>query len=406
MLRRTVLRGGSIAAVLLLAAATLAPVGVTAGPPAGSRASADASPAPTTLPSAIGCPDISPGALTVATIVATGPAKMIECTSAAGVSTLTFSAYFPYAECTGCGGSRNASIDPGWLSGGLVDFDPATGAITPSVGISGYGMKVATGPEPDLIGDDAATTWTAANTLALRLPPGLGSCATDDTTADAGCTVRRYADQVLVFTAHYDDPAAATCAGSVGEGPEMPAAAVVAYCEQQLVVDAFVTTEPYVCPAAPYTVLDLTHYTTDRLVACLGSKKIVVTGYVPVPQSAGIGTMWAGKPGWLVDNGQVGMWVQGSGRIGGGVSMLVRIPPNLGACDITWANPSACPFTPFAGKTVSMVGRFVDPRSATCSASWASPAPKPAYFTRAYVRQYCREQFVLLSKPVIAKTPK
>lgn len=413
MLRRTLLRGGVTVAVALLALAALAPVGATAGPSAGSRAAADASPTASTLPSAIDCPDLAPGALTVETILSTGPAKMRECVSAAGMSEITFLAYFPAQECNGCGGTSGGGIDPGWLSGGSVDYDPATGAVTPAAGLGSFAMQVWTEELPYFLTDDEAAAWRKAHSLDLRLPPGLGTCVSTDTTPDM-CTVWRYGDQVLRISAHYDDQAAQTCTGTYTDATnpdapvakDIPSAAAIGYCEQQLVISYFVTTTEYVCPAAPYTVLDFSHFTADRLLACLGSKKIVVTGYMPVPEAGGVGAMWMGKPGWLVNYGPTGQMIEGNALTGGNVWLNVRIPPNLGACDIMLSTPSQCPFTSLGGKTVRMVGRFDDPRSATCTASWTSPARKPAYFTRAYVRQYCRTQFVLLSKPVVAKTPK
>jgi hypothetical protein len=84
----------------------------------------------------------------------------------------------------------------------------------------------------------------------------------------------------------------------------------------------------------------------------------------------------------------------------------VRIPPRLGACELVADQPTSCPFRPFGGKWVRIVGHFADPLSATCKAAWTSPAPKPRWFTGDYVRQYCREQFVLVAKPVAAKAPK
>ncbi len=55
---------------------------------------------------------------------------------------------------------------------------------------------------------------------------------------------------------------------------------------------------------------------------------------------------------------------------------------------------------------MKILGHFADPLSATCKATWTSPAPKDTYFTPDYIRQYCREQFVISAKPVAAKAPK
>ncbi len=412
MVRQVNARLTAGAAAALLALAVLVPVAAASGPASGApsaggpSAAADASPSPSASAIPAGCPDVTDGRVSLETIIATGPAKMIECLDAANVYAVEFEAYFPSFICDGCGGMRMYSIDPEWLSGGLVDYDAASRTITSSAGIGTAGMRVETGPEPALIGDDAAQAWTAANVLDLRLPPGLGACQTNGTTTSAGCTVGRYADQYLRFTAHYQDPAASTCVGSSADGgvPQMPAASVVTYCEQQLVIDSFVVTAPHVCPSQPYTVGQLSHFTSERLVACLGSRTIAVTAYVPAPQAVGIGGIWAGKPGWLVDNGAVGMVLANGNRIGS-VDWLVRVPPKLGACQLTADQPASCPFKPFGGKWVRIVGHFADPLSATCKATWTSPAPRPAYFTSDYVRQYCREQFVITAKPVAVRAP-
>jgi hypothetical protein len=398
------------AAATALVLAALAPVGASAAPGGGTRAAADASPSPTASLIPAGCPDVTDGRVSLETIIATGPAKMIECLRAADVSSVAFEAYFPSFVCDGCGGTRNSSIEPRWLSGGPVDVDADSGAITSSVGISTLGMRVETGPEPDLGGDAAAQAWTAANVLDLRLPPGIGSCATDGTERES-CTVGRYADQYLRFTAHYQDPAASTCEGrnynypGPDDGTPLPAAAVKTYCEQQLVVDSFVTTEPHVCPSAPYTIGGLSHVTDDRLLACLGSRTITLTVYVPAPWEGGVGTVWTGTPAWLVQNQNMGMWLT-NGTAEGATGRVVRIPPKLGACVTGEAYTAGCPFTRFAGKWVKVVGHFADPLSATCKATWSNPAPKPSYFTPDYVHQYCREQFVISAKPVAAKQPK
>ncbi len=389
-----------------VAVALLAPVGVSAGP---AHAATDASPSPTAPLIPAGCPDVTDGRVALETIIATGPTKMIECMDAAGAYSVQFEAYFPSFICQGCGGIAGASIDPAWLSGGAVDYDPQTGVITPSRGLGGRGMRVETGPEPALIGDDAATAWTATNVLDLRVPPGIGSCVTNGTGPET-CTLGRYTDQVLRFTAHYQDPAAQACAGtyltSSGEPAEkpLPAAAVKTYCEQQLVVDSFVVTAPRVCPTQPYTIGQLSHFTDDRLVACLGSRTIAITAYVPA-EFGGRGSLWGGTPAWLVQEWGTGMYLA-NGTADGASWRLVRIPPKLGACDTSATFPASCPFKPFAGKWVKIVGHFADPLSATCKATWTSPAPKDAYFTPDYIRQYCREQFVISAKPVAAKAPK
>ncbi|MCU0506282.1 MAG: hypothetical protein MUE82_11045 [Chloroflexi bacterium] len=402
------------AAAALLTLAALLPVGASAAPPGGIGAAEDASPTPGAVASPsptaslipAGCPDVTDGRVSLETIIATGPAKMIECLTAAGVYQVAFDAHFPSATCDGCGGIAGGSITPEWLSGGPVDYDATSGAVTSARGLQPVGMRVSTGPEPALLGDDAATAWFDANVLDLRLPPGVGRCDTADTTAAGGCTIGRYADQTLRFTAHYQDPAASTCVASERlDDTTIPVSAVRTYCDQQLVVDSFVVTEPHVCPAGPYDVLQLSHFTSERLVACLGSRNITVTAYVPAPQPVGIGTIWAGKPGWLVDNGAVGMIVA-SGNLVGSVDWGVRIPPRLGACELVSNQPASCPFRPFGGKWVRIVGHFADPQWTTCKASWTSPAPRPRWFTTDYVRQYCREQFVLTAKPVAAKAPK
>jgi hypothetical protein len=237
----------------------------------------------------------------------------------------------------------------------------------------------------------------------------MGSCAIDDTTP-ATCSVGRYTGLWLRFEVHLLDWRAATCTGSTLEPPPMPAAAVVAYCGQQLVVDSFTVQTPSVCPAAPYMVADLVHFTSDRLVACLGSRTITVTGHVPVPVAAAIGSLWVGTPGWLAAPGPPSAAGWGGMVVTGAASadapmFNVRIPPRLGACRVFANEPASCPFRPYAGKWVRFTGHFSDALSTTCSGTWTSPAPKPAYFTTAYVRQYCREQFVLSTRPVRVAAP-
>lgn len=398
---------GLTTAVLVasVAVALLAPVGASAAPGDTTRAAADASPSPSASLIPTGCPDSTDGRVSLETIIATGPAKMIECMDASGAYALEFDAYFPSFVCDGCGGVGGGSITPSWLSGGLVDYDPQTGVVTSALGLQPEGMRVETGPEPALIGDDAATAWFDANVLDLRLPPGIGKCNTADTSAALGCTIGRYANQTLHFRAHYQDPAAATCTASERlDGSTIPAAAVKTYCEQQLVVDSFVVTAPRFCPTQPYTIGQLSHFTDDRLVACLGSRTIAITAYVPA-ESGGRGSLWGGTPAWLVQEWGTGMNLA-NGTADGASWRLVRIPPKLGACDTSATFPASCPFRRFAGKWVKIVGHFADPLSATCKATWTSPAPKDAYFTPDYIRQYCREQFVISARPVAAKAPK
>ena len=372
---------------------------------AGAEAAAEAAAA---SPPPSGCPDLTDGRVPFETIIALGADRMIACLAAAEVPHVTFDAYFTPRACAGCGGSRSAFISPSWLSGGLVEVDAKTGAISPSQGISRYGMSVATGPRPTFADAAAEAAWTAANVLDLRLPPTIGTCMTDDTTSASGCSVARYAGQVLRFTARYGDPASATCTGTVVDGPPLPTPSAIAYCRQQLVVQAFVVTEPYVCPTAPYTVLELSHFATDRLVACLGDRTIAVTGLVPAPVVSPTERRWVGGPAWLVDDGSAGM-VLASGTITEDAALAwlkVRIPPKLGACATVATDPASCPFRPFVGKWVRIVGHFADPVSAKCVARWAGPGAAPAWFTADAVRQYCREQFVLSAKPKPVTAPK
>ena len=332
---------------------------------------------------------------------------MVECLDAAGISRVAFDAYFPKLVYPGAGGTGQSSVAPTWLSGGLVFYDATTGVIDPADDLAA-GMRVQTGPEPGLTGGDAARAWMAANTVFLRVPPALGDCQVMDTARF--CTFGRFAGQELHFTAHYQDPAAATCKGTWYPDPattvkaDLPAASVRAYCDQQLVVESFVTNEPYVCPASPYTVTELSHFRSDRLVACLGSGTISVLAYVPVPVASATGSIWDGTPHWLVGNEMTGMVVLGWPD-SAYTYWLVRIPPRLGACTLQSNDPASCPFRPFAGKWVTITGHLADAASATCKATWTNPAPKPPFFTTAYVRQYCREQFVISATPTLAKAP-
>ncbi len=407
----------AVAATALLAAAML--VTATGALAAGrTPAAAGGGAAPATVaaaataaaasPSPSGCPDLADGTVPLETIISLGADKMIACLAAAEVPHVTFDAYFTPQACAGCGGSRSAFISPSWLSGGLVEVDAKTGAIYPSQGISRYGMSVATGPRPTFADAAAEAAWTAANVLDLRLPPTIGACVTDDTTSASGCSVARYAGQVLRFTARYGDPASATCTGTVVDGPPLPTPSAIAYCRTQLVVQAFVVTEPYVCPTAPYTVLELSHFATDRLVACLGDRTITVTGLVPAPVVSPTDRRWVGGPAWLVDDGSAGM-VLASGTITEDAALAwlkVRIPPKLGACATVATDPASCPFRPFVGRWVRIVGHFADPVSAKCVARWAGRGAAPAWFTADSVRQYCREQFVLSAKPKPVTAPK
>jgi hypothetical protein len=406
------------AALLLAAFAPLGAAGVdgvdgvagVATPPV--RVDGSASPSPTAAAAPTGCPDLASGEVALSTIIAAGPTKMAECAKAQDASSVTFLAYLPASRCEGCGGISGASIVPAWLSGGSVRYEATTSTISGD-GVGALGMHVTTGPRPSGLSDAARSAWEAANALDVRLSTWMGSCPIDDTTP-ANCSVSRYAGLWLRFDAHLLDWRADTCTGSTLEPPRMPASAVVAYCEQQVVVDAFTVDTPFVCPAAPYTVADLVHFTSDRLVACLGSKVIDVTAYVPVPVSAAIGWTWVGTPGWLAspgppsDEGWGGMVVLSSASAGfvEGAQFSVRIPPRLGACRIFADDPASCPFRPFIGKWVHFTGHFSDALASTCSGTWTSGRPKPAYFRKAYVQQYCREQFVLSSRPAKAAAPK
>ncbi len=389
----------ALLSVVLLASAAAVPA-AGAAPGAGVRAAA--SPAPS------GCPDLTDGTLSLQAVIAAGAPKMAACLAAAELATVTFDAYFTPQTCAGCGGSRDAYIAPGWLSGGLVDVSATTGAITPAAGISRYGMRVATGPAPAFADDAAAAAWAATHAIDLRLPPGVGTCVTDDTTSAGGCSVARYAGQVLRITVRYGDPAAETCEGRVVDGAPIPQAAAIAYCREQPVVLGFVVTQPYVCPAGPYTVLELSHFTTERLVACLGDRTITVTGFVPTPVVSATEPRWAGGPTWLVDDGAAGV-VLASGVITEEAAlawMKVRVPPKLGACETVATAPSSCPFRPFVGRWVRFVGHFADPVAAKCTARWVAPGAAPAWFSADAVRQYCREQFVLTARPKAIAAPK
>ncbi|MEI8333984.1 MAG: hypothetical protein WCH74_09050 [Chloroflexota bacterium] len=404
-MRRYLTRRAAVAAAAsLLALEALAPLGASAGPAPGLRTAADASPSPSASAVPAGCPDLSDGTTSLKTIIATGAAKMVECAKTQNATYIRFDAYFPAATCNGCGGISLTSIDPAWLSGGAVDFDPATLAITSALSQSPLGMRVTTSESPYEPSDDGHAAWYDAHAYDLRVPPDVGACVVSDTSSTV-CTLSRYAGLDLRFMAHFVDSAAATCTSEVIDGPQMPAAGVVAYCEQQIVVDGFTVLTPYVCPAAPYTVEGLGNFTSERLLACFGSTKIVVTGYVPAPVESGVGSPWGGSPSWLVESTLAGFQLQGGPH--SSTWLRARIPPSLGACDTTAMDLSHCPFRPFARKWVRIVGHFGDARSATCTGSWSPMVgPRPAWFTRAGVRQYCREQFVLLSKPVLTTAPK
>jgi len=404
MRRERAQRSIAVASAALLLLAAFAPLGASGA--SALPVKVDDSPSPSARPA--GCPDIASGHLALSTIIATGPARMVACAKAQDATSLTFDAWFPSASCDGCGGVSD-TILPLWLSGGAVYYDATTGVVTP--GNSGtLGMQVATGPKPDGLSFDASSAWLEAHTLVLRLPPDIGTCVTNGTAARY-CSISRYVGLDLRISAHYLDTAATTCTGETMTGGAFPASAAVGYCEQQLVVDSFTVATPYVCPTAPYTVADLLHFTSDRLVACLGSRIIAVTAYVPVPVSAAIGSLWVGTPGWLAspglpsDAGWGGMIVTGAASADA-PAFNVRIPPRFGACRLFADDPASCPFKPFAGKWVRFTGHFSDALSSTCSGTWTSPAPKPAYFTKAYVQQHCREQFVLSSKPTRTTAPK
>ena len=80
--------------------------------------------------------------------------------------------------------------------------------------------------------------------------------------------------------------------------------------------------------------------------------------------------------------------------------MAIRIPPSLGACPTYWVDNCFVPVRPPCDQSVLVTGHFNDPRSATCTATWTGTGPKPASFTPAYVKKYCRTQFVMDTKPV------
>jgi hypothetical protein len=114
--------------------------------------------------------------------------------------------------------------------------------------------------------------------------------------------------------------------------------------------------------------------------------------------------VWSGTPAWLVDDFGPGFYLYGWPSDFAPV-LEVRVPPALGVC--ATYDVSHCPFRPFVGKWVKIVGHFEDARSATCKATWSRMSGTPeAWFTPAFVRQTCREKFVLLSKPVLATAPK
>lgn len=402
-------RAVAVAGAALLLLAALAPLGASGASVRPDRIDDSPPPSPTAAAAPTGCPDLASGEIALSTIIAAGPTKMAECAKAQDASRVTFLAYFPASRCEGCGGISGAAIVPAWLSGGSVRYEATTSTISGD-GIGALGMHVTTGPRPSGLSDAARSAWEVTNSLDIRLPTWMGSCPIDDTTP-ANCSVSRYAGLWLRFEVHLLDWKADTCTGSTQEPVRMPPSAVVAYCEQQVVVDAFTVDTPFVCPAAPYTVAELVHFTSDRLVACLGSRVIDVTAYVPVPVSTAIGWAWVGTPGWLAspgppsDEGWGGMIVMGAAS-GAAAPFSVRIPPRLGACRIFADVPGSCPFRPFIGKWVRISGHFSDALSSTCSGTWTSGRPKPAYFTKAYVQQYCRERFVLSSRPVRAAAPK
>ena len=392
------------AAAALLALAALAPLGASAGPASGSGAAASASPSPSPSASTrpAGCPTWSLD-MSLATIIATGAAKLAACATADDWTTVYFDAYFPAQRCVGCGGVSPTSIDPAWLSGGAVAFDATTGTIMSAPGQTTRGMRVTTGQPPYAPSDAEYAAWWAVNSYDLRLPTGVGTCLTNDTSSKY-CSLSHYADVRMSIQAHLRDDASATCKGAGTDGSRMPAASVVAYCAQQLVVDSFTVLTTSICPAAPYTAEDLSHYTTERLMACLGSAKITVTGYAMAPGMGGRGSAWSGTPGWLVDDFGPGFFLYGWSSVYAPM-FEVRVPPALGTC----ANydVAGCPFRPFVGRWVKVVGHFEDARSATCKATWSPESgTPPAWFTPAFVRQTCRERFVLLSKPVLAAAPR
>ena len=90
-----------------------------------------------------------------------------------------------------------------------------------------------------------------------------------------------------------------------------------------------------------------------------------------------------------------------------GGAILVRVPPRLGACHGT-AGDASCPFHPYIGRWVRITGHFMDPASSTCRVTWdfQDQRPRPALYTAAYFRQYCREQSVMTSRPVGVAAPK
>jgi hypothetical protein len=405
MSHRSLLRTGVVAAAFLLAMGTLgtSDVGAT-GPSAGPRIAADAQPTPTAATGPTGCPEPAVGDVPLATIIATGPAKMVECQKAQDGIVVWFDAYFPAQACDGCGGTGGATIGPAWLSGGVVDYDAASRAVTAAPLSGARGMRVTTQLPPDGVSPAELAAWMETHALDLRLPPGMGSCAVDDTSTGS-CSLAHYADTMLSISGHYMDDAAETCTGIVADGSAMDPPAVFAYCDQQLVVDSFTVISPAVCPAAPYTVVELSHYSTDRLLACLGSRKIVVTGYVRADVGFGRGSVWSGTPGWLSADWGPGQilfgWPSGYAPF-----FELRVPPALGTCDVGQWDMTRCPFGPFVGRWVRFVGRYEDPRSATCRASWSPLSGQaPAWFTRAFVRQQCRERFVITSRPVGVEAP-
>lgn len=260
-------------------------------------------------------------------------------------------------------------------------------------------MRVTTGPVPAGEDNKAPDSWWSANSIDLRVGPGLGSCVVYDTQRN-DCDLFRYAGHHLRLTTQFGW---SWCAGvygtSDGTDANISRDAADAYCAQQMILTGFIVTDPDACPTAPYTVLQLSHYTSARLASCLGTKRVDVWGESN-PASLDSTSSWQGKPAWLVDDGATGVSVGYGDGFFAPSAWRVRVPPTLGSCPQYTSDWRNCPFNGLDHTWIRMTGHFNDPRSATCTATWTGTGPKPSWFTPAYVRTYCRTQFVMDTKPV------
>lgn len=150
------------------------------------------------------------------------------------------------------------------------------------------------------------------------------------------------------------------------------------------------------CPVIPVdlaTVRDVAR--AGRAIECFGRRALTFRAYVPVTEGLGGTSGSKMTPRWIADP-WTGVLLQPGPlpQQDQDAWLIVRVPPTLGSCDITYVQSPRCPFGAHLDGYLTVTGHFDEPVAATCRSrpfqAGGDPGPSKA---RMIAR--CRREFVV-----------